>query len=337
MVKIRASYAALAIFFALVPALAGRAGAEVTVTQAAPDLYFVTGTVCNPAFLVTGDGVLLVDTGNRPSHGTELLEAIGRITDEPLKYIVYTHYHGDHVNGACMLPDEAVVVAHANTARNLATFGEPRVKDDLENNYPRRIDEQWKKLAAIDPGDEAGRTEAAKELERLEADFADYRLVHIVYPDATFTTDTTLVLGRYHVRLVHPGPAHTDGDVVVHFVEQRAVHMGDLLFNHRHPYIDWKAGCDTANWISALSEVASWDVEIVMPGHGELTGPDGLEWMAGYLTELRGEVAAAIEAGRTLEEAKTSATMSPYEDIPWNYMLSAGVEAVYNEMTGAKR
>lgn len=335
-IRARSGRGFAAAVLALLLAVPG-ARAEVTAVKAAEDLYFVTGTVCNTAFLVTGEGVLLVDTGNRPSHGTAILEAIRGVTDKPLRYIVFTHYHGDHVNGACMLPEDAVVVAHENLAGNLGRFGGPRVKEELETGYPRRIEEQKQRIAALDPGDEAHRTEAMQELERLERDFEDYGRVRIVYPEATYRSDTTLALGEYHVRLVHPGPGHTDGNTIVHFVEQKAVHMGDLLFYLRHPYIDWKAGCDTENWIAALAEVSGEDIDVVMPGHGDLTDAGGLEWMAGYLAELRGEVAAAVEAGQSLEEAKQSVAMPPYADIPWTYMLEAGIEAVYNEMTGAPR
>jgi hypothetical protein len=113
--------------------------------------------------------------------------------------------------------------------------------------------------------------------------------------------------------------------------------MGDMLFNMRHPFIDWKAGCDTGNWISALEAVAGWEIDVVMPGHGELTDRSGLLWMAGYLRDLREEVGAAIEKGKSLDEIRESVKMEEYSEIPWSYMLSAGIEAVYNELSGEPR
>jgi glyoxylase-like metal-dependent hydrolase (beta-lactamase superfamily II) len=113
--------------------------------------------------------------------------------------------------------------------------------------------------------------------------------------------------------------------------------MGDMLFYKRHPYIDWKAGSNTENWIASLERVSGWDVEVVIPGHGELTDKSGLTWKVEYLSDLRAEVGEAIKAGQTLKEAKESVKMEKYSDLPWAYMLDAGVEAVYNELTGVER
>ena len=144
-------------------------------------------------------------------------------------------------------------------------------------------------------------------------------------------------LGGHEIRLIYPGASHTSGNTLVHFVDLKAVHMGDILFYRRHPYIDWKAGSNTENWIATLERVSGWDVEVVIPGHGELTDKSGLTWKIEYLSDLRAEVEEAVEAGKSLEETKRSVKMEKYSGIPWAYMLDAGVEAVYNELTGAER
>jgi glyoxylase-like metal-dependent hydrolase (beta-lactamase superfamily II) len=147
----------------------------------------------------------------------------------------------------------------------------------------------------------------------------------------------SITLGGHEILLIYPGASHTSGNTLVHFVDLKAVHMGDMLFYKRHPYIDWKAGSNTENWIASLERVSGWDVEVVIPGHGELTDKSGLTWKVEYLSDLRAEVGEAIKAGQTLKEAKESVKMEKYSDLPWAYMLDAGVEAVYNELTGVER
>ena len=112
----------LAVLFLTVTAAGqARSADEIVVTKAAEDLYFLTGVVGNVAFLITDEGVLVVDSGTRPSHGDAILEEIAKLTDKPVRYLIFTHYHMDHVLGAQQFPEETICIAHKNlytTRRN---------------------------------------------------------------------------------------------------------------------------------------------------------------------------------------------------------------------------
>ena len=310
---------------------------EIEVTKAADDLYFLTGVVCNVAFLVTDEGVLVVDSGSAPSHGDAIIAAIGKLTDKPVRYLIFTHYHWDHVCGACRFPEGVTVVSHENLPENQKEFNEPRLKELIETEYPERIQEAEEKLESLKGAGEKELAETSKALEKAKTDFAETKQIEFVYPSRTYSDAMTITFGGHEVRLIYPGPAHTSGNTIVHFVDLKAVHMGDMLFYMRHPYIDWKAGSDTENWIASLEMVAGWDIDVVMPGHGELTDKSGLTWKVGYLRDLRVEVGEAVKKGQSLEDTKQSVKMEKYSGIPWAYMLDAGVEAIYNELTGAQR
>ena len=314
-----------------------RCETEIEVTKVADDLYFLTGVVCNVAFLVTDEGVLVVDSGSAPSHGDAIMAEIGKLTDKPVRYLIFTHYHWDHVCGASRFPEEVTVISHENLPENQKEFNEPRLKELKEAEYPKRIQEAEDKLASLKGAGEEELDEASKVLEKAKADFDEAKQIEFVYPSRTFSDAMTITFGGHEVRLIYPGPAHTSGNTIVHFVDLKTVHMGDMLFYMRHPYIDWKAGSNTENWIASLERVAGWDVEVVIPGHGELTDKSGLAWKVGYLRDLRAEVGDAVKKGQSLEDAKESVKMEKYSGMPWTYMLDAGVEAVYNELTGARR
>jgi glyoxylase-like metal-dependent hydrolase (beta-lactamase superfamily II) len=259
------------------------------------------------------------------------------LTDRPVKYLIFTHYHLDHVCGASRFPGEVTVVAHEKMPVNLREFNEPRLKELIEEVLPGRIAEAEDKLESLGGAGEEEIAEASEALEKARSDLAEAERIELVYPDKTFSDAMVIRLGGHEIRLIHPGPAHTSGNTIVHFVDLGAVHMGDMLFYKRHPYIDWKAGSDTENWIDSLKRVGEWEIDIVMPGHGELTGREGLDWKVRYLSDLRTEVGESIENGKSLEETKESVKMEKYSDLPWAYMLGAGVEAVHNELTGVKR
>jgi glyoxylase-like metal-dependent hydrolase (beta-lactamase superfamily II) len=314
-----------------------RSQEKIEVTEATEGLYFLTGVVCNVAFLVTVEGVLVVDSGVAAAHGDSIVAAIREITDAPIKYLVFTHYHFDHVVGACRFPDETTIISHADLPANQQAFNEPRLKDMIEKSYPERIGAEQAKLDSLSASGSEASGETADALENLRKQFEAAQEIRLVYPDSTFDDEMIIELGGQKIRLYHPGPAHTSGNIIVHFVDLGAVHMGDMLFYMRHPYIDWKAGSNTANWVKTLEAVAQWDIDVVMPGHGRLTDRSGLTWKAQYLRDLRAEVGAAVEKGMSLEEAGAAVRMEKYAGLEWTYMLDAGIAAVYKELTGEER
>ncbi len=319
------------------PISPSRSQTEIVVTEAADGLYFLTGVVGNVAFLVTDEGVLVVDSGTKPAHGDAILAEIAKLTDSPVKYLILTHYHMDHVLGAQSFPEDVTVISHENLPVNQKTFNEPNLKKMVEEAYPARIEEAEEKLASLDGAGEEELAEAAKAVEKAKSDLAEVSEIVLVYPDKTYSDAMSITLGSHEIRLIYPGASHTSGNTLVHFVDLKAVHMGDMLFYMRHPYIDWKAGSDTENWIASLERVSGWDVEVVIPGHGELTDKSGLAWKVEYLSDLRAEVGEAVKSGQSLDQAKESVKMEKYSGLPWAYMLDAGVEAVYNELTGVER
>jgi cyclase len=328
----------LAVILLAVTAVGPARGAdEIVVTRAAEDLYFLTGVVGNVAFLITDEGVLVVDSGTKPSHGDAMLEEIAKLTDKPVRYLIFTHYHMDHVIGAQQFPEETTVIAHKNFSYNQKEFNGPNLEKMIEETYPKRINEAEAKLEALDGAGEEELAAAAGAVEKAKTGLAEAKEITLVYPDKTYDDAMTITLGGHEIRLIYPGASHTSGNTLVHFVDLKAVHMGDMLFYKRHPYIDWKAGSNTENWIASLERVSDWDVEVVIPGHGELTDKSGLAWKIGYLSDLRAEVGKAVKDGKSLEETKESVKMEKYAEMPWAYMLDAGVEAVYNELTGVER
>ena len=325
------------LFLTVTAAVPARSADEIVVTEAAEDLYFLTGVVGNVAFLITDEGVLVVDSGTRPSHGDAILEEIAKLTDKPVKYLIFTHYHMDHVIGAQQFPEETIVIAHKNLSYNQKTFNGANLEKMIDETYPKRISEAEAKLESLGGAGEEELAAAAEALEKAKTGLAETKEIVLVFPDKTYDDAMTISLGGHEIMLIFPGASHTSGNTLVHFVDLKAVHMGDMLFYKRHPYIDWKAGSNTENWIASLERVSTWDVDVVIPGHGELTDKSGLEWKIGYLSDLRAEVGKAVKDGKTLEETKESVKMEEYAEMPWSYMLDAGVEAVYNEMTGVER
>ena len=161
-----------------------------------------------------------------------------------------------------------------------------------------------------------------------------------LYPDVTFTSSWCEKVGKEKVCLYYAGPGHTNGDSIVHFQHANIVHMGDLVFNRRHPFIDRSAGASIKNWINILDSCGkkfNADTKFIF-GHAgeghEVTGKmDDLKAFRNYLDQLLTFTEAEVKAGKSKEEFLKS------KFIPGNTeWLGDGIErpltAAYEEVSG---
>ena len=160
-------------------------------------------------------------------------------------------------------------------------------------------------------------------------------------PQKTFESDLTIPFEDEKVKMVHFGPAHTSGDVVVVFENAKVLVTGDLFFHGMPPYIDVNNGSDTKNWVDIIETLCEKYPDFkVIPGHGKVTGTAEYLQFAQYLKYLRKEVEAAIKAGKTRVQTQESIDFSGY-----SFIVDQGefltkkenVGWVYDEMTRRKK
>jgi len=128
-------------------------------------------------------------------------------------------------------------------------------------------------------------------------------------PNETFRNEHELKIADKTVRLIHPGRGHTDGDLVVLFVEDRVLHTGDLFFNGRYPNIDLEAGGSVREWAAAIDRVLELDFDQVIPGHGPVTDREGLRKFQTFMRQLSEVGDQAMKNGWTLEETEREAKL----------------------------
>jgi glyoxylase-like metal-dependent hydrolase (beta-lactamase superfamily II) len=208
------------------------------------------------------DGVFLVD-----SEYTGLAEkaaaAAAAICDEPVHYVVNTHWHFDHTGGnAFFAKKDALVVAHENVRKRLAA---------------------GQRITIIDTDVPPAPPEAL--------------------PALTFNGSMTFRMNGEEIRLIHVPEAHTDGDALVHFKKANVVHTGDLVFQGGYPFIDISSGGGIDGVIAGLKtalDLCDEETSIV-PGHGLLMAREELETYIGMLEKFRAVIAGEIAAGKDLE------------------------------------
>jgi len=298
------------------------------------NLYRLEGTRGgNVAFLVTAKGVLVVDSGTAFEEAEQIIKAIRKITPQPIRYVVLTHYHGDHTIGLPVFPETALIIGQHLVARNIKENNIPRMQKYVESDLPLNIKKLQEDVEKLKKTKNPELAKAKEELKSAQQELAAMKTMKPRLPDQTFARSMIITLGGDAIHLIYPEPAHTNCNILVLFPRQKALHMGDMFFNESLPYIDFKNGANTANWIKQLTRIDGWDITTVIPGHGPLSDKEGLKKQIAYLTFLRQAVSDELQKGSGLEAMKTAFVL-PTEFKNWGYqsVFPNNIEAVYREM-----
>jgi glyoxylase-like metal-dependent hydrolase (beta-lactamase superfamily II) len=195
---------------------------------------------------------------------------------------------------------------------------------------------------AFDPGTRVVATKRTlHHLQQTDADYFSGEAAKLM-PNETFTDDKEISMGNKTLRLIHPGRGHTDGDLVVLFVEEKTVHMGDLFFFLHYPNIDLEGGGSVANWGDTIERVLGLPFHTVIPGHGIITDRPKLVQYKAFMSQLAeiGERAAAENI--SLEDTLRTTDLTEdrnYEPlniiVPLGYTREFVLQRAWEEATGS--
>ncbi len=160
-----------------------------------------------------------------------------------------------------------------------------------------------------------------------------------VYPDLTFANTFQRKIGNETIRAYYFGPAHTDGDIIIHFEKDNVVHVGDLVFNRRFPFIDKAAGASIENWISVLEKIRNqFDNDaIFIFGHAHEAYPvtgnkEDLKAMENYLSSLLNYMTREVNAGKSLDNLLKTKSIPGAEEWTGNG-IERSINAAWEELS----
>ena len=262
----------------------------------------------NVTAVVGDDGVLVVDSGRFPTLARRMIAEIRRRTDQPVRYLVHTHWHLDHIVGdgefAAAFP-RMTFVGSDFTRRKMLEKQVAYLRD-VEKNGQGSVEQIQAVLAKGKRDDGTPIPEDSRAY--LTAMVSDVRLemvelagTSVVEPRVTFDRSLTVHLGRREVRVLFLGAGNTAGDAVVVVPDARVVAAGDLLVAPT-PY---GYGCHPGEWIATLDKLMTIDAAAIVPGHG----PVMRDWeyarrVKSVLESIRSQVAAAVAEGADLDAAR---------------------------------
>ncbi|MEN9780965.1 MAG: hypothetical protein RL014_2113 [Pseudomonadota bacterium] len=259
----------------------------------APGVWFVQGAsalgspanrnfISNAAFVVTPQGVVVIDALGSPALARELMQAIAKVTPQRVTHVIVTHYHADHIYGLqAFVEAGARVVAHRAALEYLnSDTAALRLKASRDELAPW-IDESTRLVPA----------------------------------DDWLTQRTTLRVGGVAFEIEPLGPAHTPEDLAVWLPSQRVLFAGDLVFRGRIPFV---GQANTRQWIDSLDALLKFDAQTIVPGHGPLStsARQDMRLTADYLRHLRETMGRAARNMEPFDEAYAAADWTAFEHLP---------------------
>jgi cyclase len=266
---------------------------------------------CNPGYVVTSDGVVVIDTPQLPTRAVSMCKEAE--SHGPIRFLINTEYHVDHIFGNYFFKSAENVVAHRVTVENFMTVT-PEINP---YEYAKEA------LPTHDP-------EAFKILPDEKTYFADPNKPNIILDG-----DTTLTVGKHTFRLLHT-PGHTPGELAVYVPEERVLFTGDTIFNGCQT---WLYVSDVNEWIRTLERLLELDVDYIVPGHGPVCDKQQIYVQRAFLMEWQTAVAVAIGKGWSKEECLEKISFADRfpVDIGQEYMLDHvqkhNVSALYDKLT----
>jgi len=273
---------------------------QIKVTKVSGNIYMLQGAGGNIAASVGEDGIVIVDDQYAPLADKiqAALKSLG-ITDKAVRFVINTHYHGDHTGGNAPFSNSgSTIIAQDNVRKRLETGG------SAGNGGSIKME--------IKPADKA------------------------TLPVITFEHDVTVHLNGEDIRALHFPAGHTDGDAVIFFPKNNVVHMGDDFVRYGFPFIDVASGGSVQGMAAAMEKVSAElpkDVKVI-PGHGDLSNLDDVRAFVQMLKETSAAVQKAIDEHKTLEQMKQEKILEPWKKWSGEFIDSDKfIETLYNSLT----
>ncbi len=238
--------------------------------------------ISNAAFVVTPNGVVVIDALGSPALAHRLVDEIKKITSKPITHVLVTHYHADHIYGLQVFRAlGAKVVAH--------------------------------RAALIYLNSETARLRLAASREQLFPWIDD--TTRLIEADIWVDGFQTFDFGGMQIQAQPVGPAHTPEDLAFYLPQEKVLFAGDLVFRSRIPFV---GQADSQHWIKALDQLLAFETQVIVPGHGPLSheARKDMQLTREYLTYLRTSMGQAAQAMEPFDEAYQHTDWSYFEHLP---------------------
>lgn len=298
--------------------------------------------------IILDEGVLVVDSQVTPVASAAIIAEIRKLTPKPVRYVVNTHWHGDHVQGNSAYCDafpDVLFIAHANTRRDIEARAIPAWKENVEGTTAQLQKAEENLAKGLGMRGQPLSAEAQK-LQRESIDRGRAYLARLqevkefVLPTLTFEDSLKLIRGSREIRMLH-FLGHTQGDIVLYLPAEKILISGDLLDD-----LPYTGHGSPAALVNTLKEFGKLEIAWIIPGHGTpKQGREHLDKVLALFESLVAQVQESARAGMNLEDTRKKVDLEKFrayftpDEVAgryWNGFIPVAIERAYNEATGKK-
>ena len=270
---------------------------EFTTFQLSDTVYMLEGRGGNVGISTGADGLFIIDDQVEPVT-VPLLEAIRKVSNKPIRFVINTHYHADHTGGNETVGKAGTLIISHDAVRK-------RMNTEQVSIFMKKTTPAYAKDAL---------------------------------PVVTFNDRISLHLNGETATVYHVAHGHTDGDSIVHFPASNVIHMGDMFFNTLYPYVDLDAGGSIQGMVQAADLALSLADETtrIIPGHGPLGMTEDLRFYRDYLIKASANIQTLIDEGNNLQQIIAAKPTAEWDESLGKAWISPAqfVVFIYNSLEG---
>jgi len=293
---------------------------ELDIQRVSGNVHMIVGAGGNTTVFTGPEGIMVVDTSFAPMSG-KLLDAIRKLSDEPIRWVVNTHVHADHIGGNEAIAKAGRTRAGGNVVGDIGTAATSTARIIAHENVLSRLSMPQPGQTPVSPA--------------------------ALPTDTFFNARRDMLFNDEVIQMFHQPNAHTDGDILIHFRKADVVTTGDLFTTVMFPFIDAPNGGTVDGYIKALNNILAITVPsnvneggtLVIPGHGRLADEQDVIEYRDMLTIVRDRIREYVKRGMTLEQVRAK---KPTLDFDARYGIDAEfwstarfIETIYNQMLAA--
>lgn len=288
----------VAVLFASINSTSAQEKAvEITTFQLSDTVYMLKGRGGNIGISTGEDGLYIIDDQVKPVT-KQLLQAIRKISNKPIRFVINTHYHADHTGGNETIGAAgAVIIAHDNIRKRMTTEQVSIFMNNTTPPYPKGA-----------------------------------------LPVVTFNDRMSLHFNGETATAYYVAEGHTDGDSIIHFPASNVIHMGDMYFNGLYPYVDLDAGGSMQGLVAAADLALSMADEStrIIPGHGPLAVTEDLKGYRDFLIQAGANVQELIDKGMDLPQIIAAEPTREWDETLGKTWITPAqfVTFIYNSLMG---
>lgn len=267
------------------------------------------GTFGNCGIVDTGDHTIVFDTSESPASALELKITAESLTKRPVDYVIFSHAHPDHVFGAQVFSDRMPIISTLETRLDIQGLDD-YAKDNRQaiDEWVGYLEEQQAKFAA--EADEKVRAHLSKSIARIQRTVDDIPTLELRFPTITFDHELVFHGRDRSVALITRGGGHTNSDCYLLLADDRILFAGDLAFFQRQPYM---GDCDMAAWLMQIEVLLQFEIDVIVPGHGQVGTKSDLIKEKEYLLTIENMVKEGLNAGLEIDRLLNRSLPEPFD------------------------